>query len=69
MCVGLVSYHIACSYFHISVIMFSDNLPIVRDLPSPEGEWELVEVIGECGVWVWGVCECVYVCTYVGECI
>ena len=31
--------------------MLSDNLPIVKDLPSPEGRWELVEVIGEC------VCE------------
>ena len=32
-------------------MMLSDNLPIVKDLPSPEGRWELVEVIGEC------VCE------------
>lgn len=32
-------------------MMLSDNLPIVKDLPSPQGRWELVEVIGEC------VCE------------
>ena len=28
-------------------MLYSDNLPIVKDLPSPEGKWELVEVIGE----------------------
>lgn len=33
--------------------MLSDNLPLVKDLPSPQGRWELVEVIGEY------VCECV----------
>jgi len=36
-------------------MMLSDNLPIVKDLPSPEGRWELVEVIGEC------VCEIMHV--------
>ncbi len=29
-------------------MLFSDNLPILKDLPSPENIWELVEVIGKC---------------------
>ena len=28
-------------------MMFYDNLHFVKELPSPEGAWELVEVIGE----------------------
>ena len=34
--------------------MLSDSLPLVKDLPSPQGRWELVEVIGEY------VCVCEY---------
>jgi len=26
--------------------MFGDSLQVLKDLPSPEGKWELVEVIG-----------------------
>ena len=41
--------------------MLSDNLPIVKDLPSPQGRWELVEVIGEY------VCEVSVECVHVKE--
>ena len=27
--------------------MFEESLQVLKDLPSPEGKWELVEVIGE----------------------
>ena len=27
-------------------IMYADSLQVVRDLPSPDGQWELVKVIG-----------------------
>ena len=45
-------------------MLYSDNLPIVKDLPSPEGKWELVEVIGEALSCTY-VCVCVCVCARV----
>ena len=38
--------HIRHTHTKRAIAMYADSLSVVRDLPKPEGRWELVEVIG-----------------------
>ena len=40
-------FHVSHPHIERDIEMYAESLSVIRDLPKPEGRWELVEVIGK----------------------